>query len=1665
MRKKEEYKVANNNISNQILGAIDISVDRALQQANFNKTVEGEILYCLNQITGKYRVLIDGVETNAYSLNGTVYSINDRVYIQFQSGKDVTDKYIIGKKQNITTASGIQSLSFDKRYHIGGEFSFAQDPKDNNIYSIQLEKEETVSDYVLEVFQTISCGLQFNLTVTPDNYKDINEDDDNYTITLIDNNNAILTTITMDALEGNPYSMEKQSQVFIFETKDFLGLKSIKINASGRFENKVSIESIKFFVAQDLTDPTVENYLIRKEEYGQLDGSTWTAFKWLSIGHKWQKYIKIEEVNDDTPEKWEWKDADANEKPTHVRTWLELYDKGRRRADLQCHWFVANGTIDEKSNLYSSYMGAGWEKKKTTSAVTVDTNDLANSLIIPFTELPLKNTKYAYYTLLNHLEFAKAEFIITNPLQADGAYTLTQQVTNTGGVDFINGFTIKAQLKLDNQEVPIAAGDIVYDWEVKDIFRGTTLIQYEPGLTNYDYKASGNTLVFQAGAISSILQMRVTVKAYWEKGSTQFFLADDIREYKNSSEIKLYSLQLTNTDQVFYYNGGMREGAEPMPIEAQLVKLNTDTGEWSLVDNDQWKFKGEKPTLLAASLIKDINVNDSEKICGFIVQDIYNASATSNQIKFSAMITSGEEDIEIATEYTNFAFIQSGDSGTNGTEYVAQVYDIDNKKTVNFIFHPYSFNDYGYSFDITELTYSTSTNGAILITGFGLKQQIWWTLDGKPYWREETWPKGLLTPHIGVAARESDSLNDRIFSTDIQTDFSIGDTILYEKDNIAIVSVTLSSPIEISSQKKNVYLSFQLINENNWGLNESKWYKFIIMANEFSNEGDNIKISFIRNENDSYLTENYGIQTVETIGELDTTRYQIQLTQIATGEREILTNVSANVLSQYQKPNILILKATKDNLDYYAYTSIVLKEGYVSTPLFDPVSGFNYILYGSNGKNARASLAPFRDAESNIIKTGMEADQQGYLTYDETAHRFALTQKPLDVNDKYVIIKVNGYEVPILLLKNRYEYASINGWDGNELQLDADGQYILSPMGGFGQKETDNSFTGVVLGESSEQEEIADPTPSNPNNTKWVNSLGLMAYNHGDRTVFIDARTGNAYFKGTIVAGAGDIAGFTINKDKLFKKVELANNIKEVGLSVNTDKNWALWAGKSDDQYGQNAPFRVSHTGDMYAKQGYIGNWEITEDTLKASATDTDKNIKSTVWLRSLNYYWDNHTKDGADVLVVELEDLTKGKDDDTRFSWPFVLRKNGSLHAQKGSIGGWQIKPGLLMSSTQLSDPIEINGKTYTHLGTGIQTTGRGTCAFAAGFSLTGPEAGDSWSATAPFYVTHDGKVNAREANIQGTATLTDATVTNLTLESGVKLGNKKLASKHTPNFDSQSYKVIATRNESKQWELTVSVQKDPSGEVLTSWPHEAISLTVQCESLWGFGPYQKNITIKKNATLPISVDFGDKLYVIFHGSEMIGLQGQELQKHSCDVSMGGSGSESCGIDWSLVPLSANLTLGYGNSSGNTKYYWSALYVKNTSVSGTASQASATSLDSDQKLKYDIAKLSDSYNTIFDNLSPVSFKYTTGESNRTHMGFIAQEVKAAMDKAGLSNQDFAALTIENYHESQDKWKWQLRYEEFVALNTDQIQKLKKRVAQLEAQLEEIKGDKNDSNQ
>ena len=125
--------------------------------------------------------------------------------------------------------------------------------------------------------------------------------------------------------------------------------------------------------------------------------------------------------------------------------------------------------------------------------------------------------------------------------------------------------------------------------------------------------------------------------------------------------------------------------------------------------------------------------------------------------------------------------------------------------------------------------------------------------------------------------------------------------------------------------------------------------------------------------------------------------------------------------------------------------------------------------------------------------------------------------------------------------------------------------------------------------------------------------------------------------------------------------------------------------------------------------------------------------------------------------------------------------------------------------------------------------------------------------------------------------------------------------------------------------------------------------------------------------------------------------------------------------------------------SCGTSARRWSAVYADSSEI---------TTSDRNRKnnISYDLS----AYDVLFQALKPCSFRYNNGESGRTHLGLISQDVEEAMEAAGLTSLDFAGFVKSPDEEAEGGYVYSLRYEEFISLCILEIQRLDQRVRELE---------------
>ena len=146
---------------------------------------------------------------------------------------------------------------------------------------------------------------------------------------------------------------------------------------------------------------------------------------------------------------------------------------------------------------------------------------------------------------------------------------------------------------------------------------------------------------------------------------------------------------------------------------------------------------------------------------------------------------------------------------------------------------------------------------------------------------------------------------------------------------------------------------------------------------------------------------------------------------------------------------------------------------------------------------------------------------------------------------------------------------------------------------------------------------------------------------------------------------------------------------------------------------------------------------------------------------------------------------------------------------------------------------------------------------------------------------------------------------------------------------------------------------------------------------------------------------------------------------------------SASCTIQMSSrnIAISCDNFYPAGTASylGTSSNLWQAVYSYTSTIQ-----------TSDENIKHDIAEIPQKYLDMMDDIVPVIYKMDNGTSDRYHTGFVAQNVKAAMDAHGVSDTELAAWCSDVDEEGNEIQM--LRYSEFIAILWAKIKQLEAKI-------------------
>ena len=351
-----------------------------------------------------------------------------------------------------------------------------------------------------------------------------------------------------------------------------------------------------------------------------------------------------------------------------------------------------------------------------------------------------------------------------------------------------------------------------------------------------------------------------------------------------------------------------------------------------------------------------------------------------------------------------------------------------------------------------------------------------------------------------------------------------------------------------------------------------------------------------------------------------------------------------------------------------------------------------------------------------------------------------------------------------------------------------------------------------------------------------------------------------------------------------------------------------------------------------------------------------------------------------------------------------FSVSSAGELTATSGTIGGFTLNQyGIYDNSDRTVGMISDGRSVYR----ANSTTAAGYIRFFAGCNKNyGVAASTSTSAEVNnignFIVTSTGYLYAKDADIAGKITSTSGDIGGFTIgTNSLSTGVRSYFYTADPSYMSGVY-------------LTPDLSKDASSSIFTPSNSGGIS----------FGSYNSSS----------------------------GLYSQQCIYAGRHVIRGKIASAG----WAGTTQTANGFYFMYNTSGDISPIYETSYCvgkivcldSKVTLDGAWYGTSSVAITSARSLKSDIDSLSDEHTVLFDNLIPRRFKYNDGTSNRIHYGLIVDELKDAMDTAGLTPDECAAYCLTDPDNPDGDGG--IRYSELIALCIKEIQTLKAKVASLE---------------
>lgn len=1237
-----------NQISEAILEAINIISDKKISKAEFSSTIQGTIVECKDASLGKYLVKYQDSLLEAYSTSPSVsYSKDSLVYIFVPDGNLKEYKVILGTTKQLGT-NYIEEFTGEEYFDAGENFISSD-------YTIAMSSYQTKQ------------------------YELFNRNGENNIITLSENianeiRNANYLKMTGTVQTGLPYDQKRnghygvritlimknsatgveEPQDYYFDNNNFFGNPYEYTTASNQVvscqidsDNFVAVDRIVCFV-QDFP-----NQVEQGEEPPAADIFIYNfaingSYK-LSDSEKSSVAIVLKAERGYTFGK---DSSDDDTRPVVANLRVKMKEVNLGQQNVQIYWFIQDLKITSRSPQYLNYGGMGWRcinEKVISDNETPNRFNPSPSIEIKKEDVAFsKQTKFKCVAVYDNKSYSK-QFLIFN----QGA---TYEVTliSSEGTSFHHSaghpnLICQVWSEEDGERTEITDQENkIFKWQVCNYQNKTTDI------------IEDDVLYTKALKNKAEIEDAVGVEIYWNQICEADKYYDDFGlSRQNDQKTYQYFYDLYNKIISSYENNQHLERNILYNVNLQEI-INSSTFRCSCYEK------------------KD---NGIQQLIGTASIEIKNTPTSSNG--YTLVINHGDQ---------TFLYNEEGASLHS-----------------NAIDEPYQLFDLSYTlyYNGNEIKQEDLRNGTTV-----------------------TWKVPIENTMLDMGSNE--------YITDTENNLPIGIRNTYDN------SLSNNDIYLIMQYKDQTFITktnFTFSKQGQNGTNGTK-YQFKLKVKD-----DKEPVIVYRNgqwESDNLIIEpqlwNNGVKT-EINGILN---WKILKDNLNKDQYSMLSNDFKPVIQEgsnlkdrqfnLEKPYIReglsnIIEAQYSNgYKYYAdlpISSVIQRGINEYKVVIKPNTGFRYVTYQNDGtKPSYRKGDPF---EVNIYKTiinDIEEEVTNYqnegFTYEwEVIPRESKLLQIVSENDKNVCtaVPVNVFtkgnqvdnallltikkegepfaqvHIPIHFMLNRYENRALNDWSGTAIEINNEDGYILTPQVGAGKKNQDNSFTGIIIGQTKTKDK---------DQTGFKDQTGLFGYAAGARSIFLDANTGNATFG--LADKGGQIEINVANEDAIIKSSDYPID-KTTGKSAGME---IRFSGDPHIKFGS-GNFEVSPEGHIHAVGGGdIAGWQIGNDSLSKgyvtlssnNSSPTNKAIKVTDGNKdifSVDYRGYLHSEQG-DIAgwTIEPNRLYKGNvgmaSTGEHAFWAgdsFYVNHDGTLHSSQGDIGGWQIKSDRLVKNNVGLSPV----------------------------------------------------------------------------------------------------------------------------------------------------------------------------------------------------------------------------------------------------------------------------------------------------------------------------------------------------------------------------------------